>query len=207
MKRFLIILASLLIVAFLCNATLSSSTSLYVDTKVKATHTHWPTHTPRATKTPKLTKTPRPTKMPKPTKTATPVANPSVTLTPTVMTCDPRHSFLRTPPFGYTIFNESIPNFTISINNIYVWYNNSNGQYINALWYFGELLWSGENHNSPAAFHAPFLISTDLPAGANAFLSVQFISTYVPNGSERLDVTFAQSGCPTLDSSVSGQLP
>ena len=47
--------------------------------------------------------------------------------------CDPRHSVIKTNPFGFTIYNEG--NSAITISEIQIYYNNSSpaGQYIDNL--------------------------------------------------------------------------
>ena len=150
------------------------------------------------------------------TATATAMAGASVltsnqataTVATGTVSCDPRHSGLQTSPFSMTIFNES-PIVTITIAQIQVYYDAQNplGQFINTLQFGGTTIWAGASSGSPSFFNAPFNGTVTLAAGGNKLLNATFNSNYIVDGSERILVTFAENGCPILDSGNNSQLP
>lgn len=136
--------------------------------------------------------------------TNTATASATVTITAPVA-CDPRHSSLTTSPFRMTVFNYS-PSSTITISQIQIYYNTASSQTITTLTYGGSAIWNGSASGSPATFIS-FTGPVTLTAGSNKLLSVSFGKNYATNGTERILITFAESGCPVLDSGNSGQLP
>lgn len=122
----------------------------------------------------------------------------------TALACDPRHSVLKVNPFGYTIYNYG--SSTISIAQIQVFFNNANGNGLQGISYGGITIWTGNENGSPAAL-TTFSGDVSLTPGASKLLEMSFKKAYETNGTERILVTFAQGGCPVLDSSNSGQLP
>src|SRR5581483_2586312 len=136
--------------------------------------------------------------------TNTATASATVTITQPVA-CDPRHSSLLTSPFSMTVFNYS-PTATITISQIQIYYNTAPSQTITNLTYGGSSIWNGSASGSPALFIS-FSGPVTLTAGSNKLLNVSFSKSYSVNGTERILVTFAEDGCPVLDSNNSGQLP
>jgi len=136
--------------------------------------------------------------------TNTATASATVTIVEPVA-CDPRHSSLKTSPFSMTVFNYS-PSSTITISQIQIYYNTASSQTITNLTYGGSSIWNGSASGSPALFFS-FSGPVTLTAGSNKLLNVSFSKSYSANGTERILITFAESGCPVLDSNNSGQLP
>lgn len=122
--------------------------------------------------------------------------------------CDPRHSGIQTAPFSMTIFNESA-SATITILQIQIYFNtNPIGQFISTMQYGGVTIWAGATTGSPGVFTA-FTGDVTLQAGKNKLLGLTFNKNYIPSNPpiERIVVTFAESGCPVLDSNNNSQLP
>ena len=112
--------------------------------------------------------------------------------------CDPRHSSIKTSPFGYTIFNYGPAPITIS--QIQVYYNNGSpaGQYMSTLKLATITIWSSSLPGSPATVSA-FTGDVTVGAGSSKVLEVSFNKNYKANGTERILVTFAEAGCAILD--------
>ncbi len=141
----------------------------------------------------------------------TPITSNSASATVTVTTpspCDIRHSSLKTAPFAMTIFSYPSTTVTVHISSIQIYYNSS-GNSITQLSFGGVNIWSGTKTGSPGVFNSPYTGDVSLSPSSNKILQVQFSSPYVPltGGGERIIVNFAESGCPTLDSSNTSQLP
>lgn len=122
----------------------------------------------------------------------------------TALACDPRHSVLKTNPFGYTVYNYGTS--TITISEIQVYFNNGGGNGLQGIQYGGISIWTGNVNGVPATI-STFTGDVSLPPGSSKLLEMTFKKSYVTNGSERILVTFAQGGCPVLDSNNNGQLP
>lgn len=120
-------------------------------------------------------------------------------------TCDPRHGNLNTSPFSFTIFNNN-PAQSFTIANIQIYWNNETGQDIQGISLGGTQIWSGNEHSNPASFST---FTGNVTVGPSGFpqLAFTFKKAYVANGTERVLVTFAEAGCPILDTSNSGQVP
>jgi uncharacterized repeat protein (TIGR01451 family) len=135
-------------------------------------------------------------------------SNPSsVTVPVGLIACDPRHSSLKTAPFGMTVFNESA-SATITISQIQIFYDarNPSDQFIFTVSYGGVTVWAGGSSGSPGVFTA-FSGDVTLAAGSNKLMSFLFHDNYIVDGSERILINFAEPGCPTLDSLNPSQLP
>jgi uncharacterized repeat protein (TIGR01451 family) len=122
----------------------------------------------------------------------------------TSLACDPRHSVLKTNPFGFTIYNYGTS--TITISEIQVYFNNSNGNGLQAIQFGGIQIWTGNENGVPTTI-TTFTGDVTITPGSSKLLEMIFKKSYVVNGSERILVTFAQGGCPVLDSNNNGQLP
>jgi uncharacterized repeat protein (TIGR01451 family) len=131
----------------------------------------------------------------------------SVTVPVGLRACDPRHSSLKTAPFGMTVFNESASS-TITISQIQIYYNatHPSDQFIFTISYGGVTVWAGGSSGSPGVFTA-FSGDVTLAAGSNKQISLLFHDNYIVDGSERILINFAEPGCPTLDSTDNSQLP
>jgi hypothetical protein len=105
-----------------------------------------------------------------------------------------------------TIFNNAAVDIHVSQIQIY-WgpIVNPNEAIINLL-LGGITVWTGEEPGSPAVFSV-FTGDVSIPAGGNKLLQVAFKKNYIVYGTEQILVTFAENGCPLLDSSNSSQLP
>jgi len=140
-----------------------------------------------------------------------PVISNSATATAIVTTpspCDLRHSSLKTAPFAMTVFSYPSTTVVVHITSIQIYYNSSSNS-ITQLSFGGINIWSGTRTGSPGLFNSPYTGDVSLSPSTNKILQVQFSSAYVPltGGGERILVTFAEPGCPILDSNNSGQLP
>ncbi|HEX2697733.1 MAG TPA: hypothetical protein VHM28_08485, partial [Anaerolineales bacterium] len=135
---------------------------------------------------------------------ATLTSNSATATIATAIDCEPRHGALTTNPFRMTIYNYS-PSATITISEIDVYFNSGSGQKLKILTLNGSNIWIG-NLASPAIITFPSGTITLAP-GTNKQLAASFAKTYVPNGTERILVRFAEYGCPILDSSNTSQLP
>jgi hypothetical protein len=122
----------------------------------------------------------------------------------TALACDPRHSVLKTNPFGYTVYNYGTS--TITISEVQVYFNNSEGNGLQAIEFGGLTIWTGNINGSPAAI-TTFTGDVTITPGSSKLLEMTFKKAYSTNGTERILVTFAQGGCPVLDSNNNGQLP
>jgi len=122
--------------------------------------------------------------------------------------CDLRHSSLKTAPFEMTIYSYPSTTITVHITSIQIYYN-STGNSITQLSFGNINIWSGTRTGSPGIFNSPYSGDVSLSPSSNKILQVQFSSPYQPltGGGERILITFAESGCPTLDSSNTNQLP
>lgn len=158
--------------------------------------------TPTVTPSPTVTLTPIFTFTP----SHTPTRTPSPTPTNTSISCDLRHSELKTSPFGMTIYNNA--SVAVTVVNIQIYWNPSSpaGQKLKIIKLGGVNIWSSESTATPLNV-STFIGDVTIPAGSNELLQVTFEKNYKDNGSERILVTFAQSGCPIVDSNNSGQLP
>ncbi|MBI5936172.1 MAG: pilus assembly protein [Chloroflexi bacterium] len=157
-----------------------------------------------------------PTATPSPTATLTPIFTftPSHTPTPsrtptktaTSLSCDLRHNALKTSPFGMTIYNNA--SISVTVSSIQIYWNPSSpaGQKLKTIYLGGALIWSSESTVSPLTVSA-FIGDITIPAGSNELLQINFEKNYKDSGSEQILVTFAENGCPIVDSSNSGQLP
>ncbi len=116
--------------------------------------------------------------------------------------CDLRHGPFNTASFTMTIYSLSSTTITVHITSIQIFYNNASNS-ITQLSFGGVNIWSGTRTGSPGVFSSPYTGDVSLSPSSNKILQVQFSSAYVPltGGGERILVTFAESGCPTLDSS------
>lgn len=125
----------------------------------------------------------------------------------TALACDPRHSILKTNPYGFTIYNYGAS--TISISEIQVYYNSSSpsGQYMHEIQYAAIEIWHDHALLGSPATASTFTGDVTLGPGQSKLLEIIFAENYQANGTERILVTFAQGGCPVLDSDNSGQLP
>ena len=121
--------------------------------------------------------------------------------------CDVRHGIISAAPFGLVIFNYS-PALTIHIADIDIWPPPSPaGQSINRLTLGGLPIWNGAIEiDSPTAFNS-FIGDVSIGPRANKYLQVSFSRNYVPNGTEKIFITFDERECPLLDSSNRNQLP
>lgn len=120
-------------------------------------------------------------------------------------TCDPRHNALKSTPFGFTIYNYGTS--VITISSIQIFWNNSVGEGIQQINLGGTTIWTG-NVNGVPALMTTFTGDVSITAGSSKLLEIIFKKPpYISNGTERILVTFAQGGCPVLDSSNNGQLP
>ena len=118
--------------------------------------------------------------------------------------CNPRHGILKTNPFGYTIYNYGAS--TITFSEIQIYFNNSGGNNLQNIKYGGNTIWSG-NENGVLAAITTFTGNISLTPGSSKLLEMTFQNAYSTNGTEHILVTFAQGGCPPLDSNNNGQLP
>ncbi|MBN1304942.1 MAG: pilus assembly protein [Anaerolineales bacterium] len=116
--------------------------------------------------------------------------------------CDPRHGELRTEaPFGMTIFN--FGSSTLNVSRITInWNRSPSTQRLNQVLLGGTSLWSGSRAFPPYSID----VSTSIATGVTPFLQINFLRTYVPNGSEYILVEFSNCGT-VLDSRNDGQLP
>ena len=122
----------------------------------------------------------------------------------TALACDPRHSVLKTNPFGMTVYNYG--SSTISISEIQVYFNNAGGNALQGIKLGNATFWTGDETGSPATI-TTFSGNVFISPGSSKLLEMSYKNTYSTNGTERILVTFAQGGCPVLDSDNSGQLP
>jgi uncharacterized repeat protein (TIGR01451 family) len=123
----------------------------------------------------------------------------------TALACDPRHSVLKTNPFGFTIYNYGTSTITVSEVQIY-WNDSPSSQRLDVLTFGGITIWN-DTDNTPPTIITSFNGDVSITPGSSKLLEVDFRRSYNTNGSERILVTFAQGGCPVLDSDNSGQLP
>ncbi len=163
--------------------------------------------TPTPTLTPTLTLTPTRTGTPTKTGTPTNTGSPTTTGTPTgtAFPCEVRRSDLKTAPFGMTIFNNNTLE-TLHIVEIQIYWNPSSpaGQALTQLSLGGVTVWSGSTTGSPAIFSVFTGDISILPA-TNKLLQASFAKNYKDDGSERIIISFAENGCPVLDSSDPNQ--
>jgi len=150
-----------------------------------------------------------------PTTTAAPTTTAVPSRTPashsrsaaTAVACDVRHDILKTSPFGMTIFNYNAA-LTIHIAEIQIWGPPSPaGQSINRLTLGGSAIWTGALPSDLPTFINAFIGDVSIKPRSNKFLQVSLSKNYNANGSEKILVAFAESGCPVLDSSDARQLP
>ena len=80
------------------------------------------------------------------------------------------------------------------------------GNGLQGLQYGGITIWTGNVNGVPATITS-FTGDVTLTPGSSKLLEMTFKKSYITNGSERILVTFAQGGCPVLDSNNNGQLP
>ena len=105
-----------------------------------------------------------------------------------------------------TIFNNAANDVHISQIQIYWGPIVNPNEAITNLLLAGVNIWTGHEPGSPVVFSA-FTGDVTIPAGGNKLLQVTFLKNYTVYGTEQILVTFAENGCPTLDSSNSSQLP
>ena len=122
----------------------------------------------------------------------------------TALACDPRHSLLKKNPFGYTIYNYGTS--TISLSEIQIYFNNASGNELQTIKFGGATIWSGNVNGVPATI-TTFSGDVSIAPSSSKLLEMIFKDKYNINGTERILVTFAQGGCPPLDSDNNGQLP
>jgi uncharacterized repeat protein (TIGR01451 family) len=122
----------------------------------------------------------------------------------TALACDPRHSVLKTNPFGFTIYNYG--SSTITISEIQTYFNNALGNGLQSIEFGGTTIWTGNENGSPATI-TTFSGDISISPGTSKLLEMSFKKIYSTNGTERILVTFAQGGCSVLDSNNNGQLP
>ena len=145
----------------------------------------------------------------------TPITSNSASATVTVMTpspCDLRHGPLTTAPFAMTIYSYPSTTVTVHISSIQIYYNSSGNSISITQLSFGNVnIWSGTKTGSPGVFNSPYTGDVSLSPSSNKILQVQFSPAYQPfpspPGGEEIVITFAESGCPILDSSNTNQLP
>lgn len=169
-----------------------------------ATPTNTPEFTPTPSDTPTITPTPTITLTPSPTTTGTATSTPTFTPSPTATAflCDPRHTVLKTNPFGMTIFNYSAQ--AISLASIQIYYNASSpgGQGVSKIYFGGIPIWSSgsEPRTGSPVIAFDFIGDVTLAPNSSKLLTIQFAKNYSTNGSEQILITFQEAGCPVLDS-------
>jgi Flp pilus assembly protein TadG len=164
--------------------------------------TDTPTNTPTATATftpPAITFTP----------SLTPTRTPSPTPINTAVTCDLRHSELKTSPFGMTIYNNA--SFDVNVFSIKIYWrqNSPAGQKLNIIKLGGVNIWSSESTTTPLTVTS-FIGNVTIPAGNNKLLQVTFNKNYKSFTAapyEYIQVIFVENGCPMVDSADPNQLP
>jgi Flp pilus assembly protein TadG len=125
----------------------------------------------------------------------------------TAAACDARHGVLRTSPLGMTIYNYSAA-LTLHITEMQIWDPPSpTGQFLNRITLGGAVIWTGALQTDLPTFVSAFVGDISIQPRMNKFLQVSLSKNYNANGSEKILVDFAESGCPVLDSSDASQLP
>jgi hypothetical protein len=122
----------------------------------------------------------------------------------TALACDPRHSILKTTPFGFTIYNYG--SSTITISEIQTYFNNTLSNELQSIQLGGIAVWTGNENGSPSTI-TTFSGNVSITPGSSKLLEMSYKNVYSINGTERILVTFAQGGCAVLDSDNNGQLP
>jgi hypothetical protein len=120
------------------------------------------------------------------------------------LACDPRHSVLKTNPFGMTVYNYG--SSTITISEIQIYFNNAGGNALQGIKLGNATIWTGDENGSLATITI-FSGDVHIAPGSSKLLEMSFKNAYSTNGTERILVTFAQGGCSVLDSNNGGQLP
>ena len=105
-----------------------------------------------------------------------------------------------------TIYNNA--SVAVTVVNIQIYWNPSSpaGQKLKIIKLGGVNIWSSESTTSPLNVSS-FIGDVTIPAGSNELLQVTFDKNYKNTGVERILVTFAQNGCPIVESNNAGQLP
>ena len=106
-----------------------------------------------------------------------------------------------------TVFNYSAAT-TVHVSQIQIYWNPSSpaGQSLKQIYLGGILIWSSQSTSSPLVVNS-FIGDVSIAPGTNKLLQVTFDKNYKDNGTEQILVNFSEPGCPTLDSSNTGQLP
>jgi hypothetical protein len=164
-----------------------------------------PTATPTTSPTATNTATPTATFTVTPTYTAT--ATNTATFTPTStatpMVCNVAHSAINQPAnnrLAMTVQNNSQQ--AITIDEIELYFNTATpfGQALVKVYRDNTLIWEGFRAGSPTTI-SPQNGDVQIDANSSANLVFWFGQDYSPDGSEQINVSFAENGCPILNSS------
>lgn len=109
-----------------------------------------------------------------------------------------------------SVINDSATSATISISQLQVrnWNFQSNSQqYISAIFFGGTQIITGNNtQRIDPITYTSFTGGVSLAPGQTKVLMFEFNKNYTETGNEIIKITFAESGCPVLDSSNGTQV-
>ena len=114
-----------------------------------------------------------------------------------------------------SVISDGATSGTITIKNIEVrnWnYSSNSQQYISAIFFGGVQIWSGADTQRidpltlPSPSSASFTGNVTLTPGQTKVLLFEFNKNYTETGNEIIKITFAEAGCPVLDSSNGTQV-
>ena len=164
-----------------------------------------PTATPTTSPTATMTSTPTATFTTTPTFTATPTSTATFTPTGTAtpMVCTVTHSAITQPAgnqLAMTVHNNSQQ--AISIDEITLAFNATTpfGQSLVKVYRDNTLIWEGFRAGSPTTI-SPQNGDVQIGAMSDATLVFWFGQNYSPDGSEQINISFVENGCPVLNSS------